>query len=256
MTDAAHTSGLPNAPTGENCLLAVVRWLVALFILHSLIACGRKLAGALFKPSGPDDSFLVAIFGTTDRARIFVRLNGAVRRAVELQSVLLAHRPTDCGFPLEVRRAMAVQIVAICQDLGILPRAAARKCTPVFRPAVGADFKSAPTMRTCMQPIIATTATGPPSTPLPRQRGRPARSAGRGCRPRHAHNTNAGVPLERLQARTRVCVVRAGFKPAPATPRRGPDYPTATAGLTPRAIRSTSTDAARHAIPLAMNASR
>ena len=163
MTDAAHTSGLPNAPTGENCLLAVVRWLVVLYTLHSLIACGRKLAGALFKPSGPDDSFLVAIFGTTDRARIFARLTGAVRRAGELQSMLLAHRPTEHGFPLEVRRAITAQLLAICQDLGILPRGAARRCTPVSHHTVGAGLRPASTKRTCMQPIIATTATGPPA---------------------------------------------------------------------------------------------
>jgi hypothetical protein len=123
MSDATQTSGLPNTPTGENRLLAFAHWLVALLIIHWVITCGRKLAAALYESWGPDDSFLAAHFGTTDRAQILTRITRALRRATELQADLFARRPTEQGFPIEARYAVRAQITDICRDLGFFPRA-------------------------------------------------------------------------------------------------------------------------------------
>jgi hypothetical protein len=164
MNAAAQTSGLPNHSTDENRLRAVLRWLVALVIIHCLIAAGRKLAGALYKPSGPDDSFLAAHFGTTDRAQILARITCALHRAAALEDELFACHPTEQGFPIEAIRA---RIVAICQDLGLFPRAAVRGRAHRF---VGADFKPVPTTRVRIQPTLVrphrATATGPPNPSL------------------------------------------------------------------------------------------
>jgi hypothetical protein len=176
MTAAAQTSGLPNHSTGEDCLRAVLRWLIALVIIHCLIACGRKLAAGLYKPWGPDDNFLAHHFGTTDRARIFVRVTDAVRRAVELQSELFAHRPTEQGFSIEVCRAIAARLIAIGQDLGLYRRA--RTTTPAKNVQPCSLFSPSPCGRgqgggvTFVPFTGQRVATGPPqNTPLPRSGG-------------------------------------------------------------------------------------
>src|SRR5690242_14409371 len=101
MNAAAQTPGLPNPPTGAVCLLAVARWLVALFILHWLVIRGRTLAAALYKSWGPDDAFLAAHFGTTDRARILTHVTRVLHRAGALETELLARRPTEQEYPLD-----------------------------------------------------------------------------------------------------------------------------------------------------------
>ena len=79
MTNAAHTSGLPNPPTVENRLFDLARWLITILVVHYIIARARRLAAALHKPYGPDDAFLAHFFGTTDRDRILTRLTRALR---------------------------------------------------------------------------------------------------------------------------------------------------------------------------------
>jgi hypothetical protein len=190
MNDATQTSGLPNTPTGENCLLAIAHWLIALLIIHWVIACGRKLAAALYKPWGPDDSFLAAHFGTTDRAQILTRVTRALHRATALQSDLFARRPTEQDFPIEARYAIRAQITDIFCDLGFFRRAAVRRCSPMprralaFRRTVGAGLKPAPTTRTRIQRTA--TATGPPAPVI-------ASAARREAIP-IAPSNNAGVP--------------------------------------------------------------
>ena len=174
MNAAAQTSGLTNPPTGVERLHDLVRWLIALLFIHWLTTRGRKLAADLCKPSGPDDTFLAAHFGTTDRAQILARITCALQRAADLQSELLARSPTEQGFSSEICRVIGARITEIGQELGIYPRAAEHGCastptrTPAPRRTVTAGFQPARTALariqrapTAARPLRAE-ATGPP----------------------------------------------------------------------------------------------
>ena len=121
MSAVAPPSEPTNLPIGEVRLLAAVRWLVALILVHWLIGCARKLiAGLQLGPTDPDDTFLLRHFGTTDTAVILPRASRALRRATALQADLHARRPTEQDFSTKACRAIAVELIAICRDLGIL----------------------------------------------------------------------------------------------------------------------------------------
>src|SRR5690348_13735705 len=160
MTNAAHTSGLPNPSTGEMRLSDVARWLITLLVVHYIIVRARVLAAALHKPYGPDDAFLAHFFGTTDRDQILARMTRALSRAAALEHDLLARRPTEHGFSAETRGAYAAQIIDICRALGMLP-ARPKAARPTNSPSScgrGLGPRSGPRMGGGVAP----NATGPP----------------------------------------------------------------------------------------------
>ena len=218
MTNAAHTSGLPNPSTGENRLFDFLRWLVTLLVVHVIIARGRHLAAALHEGNGPDDAFLVRHFGTTDRDQILARLTRALARATALEDALLACRPTEQGFSSETRGAYATQITDICRALGLdLDPARPTATRPQNSPSPcgrGLGPPSGPRLGGGVVP----TATGPPYTS-------PALRAGEGAARRTAANTNAGVPPELLRACTRVRISSRRIIPAIPPPRCTPSSP-------------------------------
>ena len=168
MSAAAQTSEPANPPTGENRLLAVARWLLLLLLTHWIIGRGRQLAAALDQPWGPDDGFLATCFGTTDRTRIHARITRALRRAAALETDLLARRPTEQGFPVEARRAVGAEIIAICRELGIYPGKPARAVRRSVRPL--SRFIGEPASLTLVHPRPSPVtphplqvATGPPA---------------------------------------------------------------------------------------------
>ena len=165
MTAVAHISEPANPLTGKDRLLAVARWLVAILLIHWLIACGRQLADALDQPWGPDDTFLAAYFGTTDRTQILARLTRALRHAADLEARLRARRPTEQGWPIEVHRATRAEIIDICQGLGFLrcagtPVIARPKRSSFARPRVGGEWPI-PFLAASLAGLRA--ATGPPA---------------------------------------------------------------------------------------------
>jgi len=178
MNAAAQTAGLPNASTGAERLLDLARWLVGLLIIHWIVTCGRRLAAALYKPSGPDDAFLAAHFGTTDRALILTRITRALHRAADLRAELLARSPIEQGYPIEVRRAIGARITDICCELGLFRSArtsviACRTSLIACRTARKCGFPTRPCNATrtappCRRPTVAT---GPPYLNLAREAG-------------------------------------------------------------------------------------
>ena len=177
MTNAARTSGLPNPSTGDMRLFDVARWLIAILVVHFIIARASRLAAALHKSYGPDDAFLAHFFGTTDRDQILARMTRALDRAAALEDELRTRRPLEQGFSNETRQAYAAQINDICRALGFFPseRPASRPLRTIRR----GRFQTCPDTAAPTAPIrrISTAATGPPQrTPLP-LRGRGRRNA-------------------------------------------------------------------------------
>ena len=163
MTAAVQTSGLTTNPqTGKDRLLAALRWLVTLLLVHCIIVRGRALAAALAQPdTAPDDTFLAHHFGTTDHAVVLARVTNGLRRAADFEAALLAAGPADPRLAdIAHRRANAAVLVDIGRDLGFFrarPAATlARKPRPRFFPlAFGLPAIAA---RSAPAPV----ATGPP----------------------------------------------------------------------------------------------
>ena len=208
MTNAAHTSGLPNPSTGENRLFDFLRWLVTLLVVHVIIARGRHLAAALHEGNGPDDAFLVRHFGTTDRDQILARLTRALARATALEDALLACRPTEQGFSSETRGAYATQITDICRALGLdLDPARPTATRPQNSPSPcgrGLGPRSGPRLGGGVVPVtrrkLRARATGPPLSPL-----RPSGTEG----PADAANFTLVAPRPRRDTRcTQIHTVR------------------------------------------------
>ena len=149
MTDVAHTSGLPNPPTGEIRLLDLVHWVIALYLIHWLAARVRELAAGLDRLSDPA---IVSILA----------------RAAALRALLLARRPTRHGFPIEARRAVAAAIEGICRDIERFRAACRTRPTsaPASRVACRGRFQSGPCTAAPTAPVrrgSIAAATGPPN---------------------------------------------------------------------------------------------
>ena len=170
MTNAAHTSGLPNPSTVENRLFDLARWLITLFVVHFIIARASRFAAALHKPYGPDDAFLAHFFGTTDRDQIFARMTRALHRAAALEDELRARRPIEQGFSAETRQAFAAHIIDICRELGFFPseRPASRPLRTIRRgrfqtcPYHATPTAPARRISSAACPGLRAGATGPP----------------------------------------------------------------------------------------------
>jgi hypothetical protein len=171
MTATAQTSGLTHLPTGKDRLLGLVHWLIALIIIHCLIARLRELATIVDRQSVPD-------------------VTRILRRAVAVQVKVLACRPTALGLPIEARRAMAAAIVGIIRDIDAFRAARTKRPAPAPSSRRGGS-------ETCPHNAIA--------TPPIRRRSTTAAATGPPYKHRGYVFQNAGVPLELFQACTRVC---------------------------------------------------
>jgi len=198
MNDAAPSPGLTNPTTAALRLLAALRWLVLLLLIHWLIAGGRKLAAALRQGAEhPHFPHFAKRFGTDDPAIIRDRIAGGLRRATALQAELLATGPADPRLAdIAYRRAIGAVVIDIGRALGVFRDAPARIVRrnsnlvprPLFPFTAEPAILAAPA--TCAQPSacpgLRAGATGPPQrTPL-------SRNARERVPPRS--RSNAGVP--------------------------------------------------------------
>jgi len=191
---AAPSPDLTNPTTAVVRLLATLRWLALLLLIHWLIRVGRKLTAILRQgASHPRFPLFAERFGTDDPAAIRARIAGGLRRATALEDELLATGPADPRLEdLAHCRAIGARIMDIGREIGvfrdapaparIIRRNSSRVQRPLFPLTVEPAIATAPAA--CAQP----TATGPPQrTPLPRK-------ARERVPPAPRSQTNAGVP--------------------------------------------------------------